>query len=318
MLVDKLEQSFLGLQQEIAGMEKSLKKHGMLTEVIATGMCLWTESYYFKFAENYFASLHDLDETSVLAGIPILKGKLTDNYLSFLTTLGSVLMLGVDNKFIGIAGVSCSLLSTVVQLLSSDLESIVNHLQGIVDDQQIAEISPYVEQLLGFGLNAILYSITFGVNAGMFGALAAGFLAASACRKVVGEALDWMYGEGYSKDKGWNLLVKQPVQHMASIMAHNFAANASLRFFAPALSKEQLLADEKYCLQDVPRCRKEALKFLGLPESATTIEVEKASRKLTLKYHPDRTYGADPSQMVMLSQVKGLLKKIDDISKFTP
>ena len=314
ILVDRLEKSFARLKLEITERERTLEKCEVWHDVIAEGLYLWNESYYFKFAESYFTLLNDLVEDSSLTTIPVLGVKFTDNYLSFFTALGSVLLLGIDGRFIGLAGVSSALFNTLSQFLLSDLERMVELSSGLLEEQQIAGCLPYVEQLMGLGLNILVYSLMFGANLGTVGMLTTTFLAANACRKLVGSAMDWMRGPRWrGEDKGWELFVKQPVQHVASVAAYYFAGRVTSRFFAPAITKEQLLADEGLCLQEAQKCKKAALEVLGLSEkNASAEEIKNAFRQLALKYHPDRTreISSDNQMIRFLYQAKEQLRNL--------
>lgn len=318
ILVDRLEKSFARLKLEITERERTLEKCEVWHDVIAEGLYLWNESYYFKFAESYFTLLNDLTEDSSLTTIPVLGVKFTDNYLSFFTALGSMLLLGIDGRFIGPTGISSALFNTLSQLLLSDLEKIVELSSGILDEQQIAGSLPYIEQLLGLGLNIFMYSLIFGANLGTIGTLTITFFAANACRKLVGSVLDWMHGSERQGDKSWELFVKQPVQHVASVAAYYFAGRVTSRFFSPAITEAQLLADEGLCLQEAPKCKKAALEVLGLSESASAEEIKNAFRQLALKYHPDRTHTiSSDDQIIRLYQAKERLQNLGEFDDST-
>lgn len=309
--IGKLENALDHLYQDIYTLKQDLKKYGLFSGIAADGIYLWTESYHFKFAESYVTFLDEVTTGKKFRRIPILSTKLDNHYTSLVTALGSFLLLYFDTKLIGFTATSLTMSNTIISLLLSDLEKVAKLSRGFLDEKQIQQAMPYVEQTLGFGAHVCLYSVIHGFSYATLGTLTAAFLAAQTGKKLAGVALDRCHSK---EDKSWNLFVKQPVQHVAFIASQYFTAKAAARFFQshPAsVPSERLLSDATSCLREPIRCRATALKTLGLPEEVTQSEITKTWHQLAQKFHPDRN--SEDSATVRFIRISDAVERLKDL-----
>jgi len=292
-LLDRLQANLAEVRSDITRTEAGLKKYCWPQALVANGMYIWKESFYFGFTKVYFDYVNnDLLNDQRIRAIPILSTKLSPEYVTFFTVLGSVGLVGAELKWIGRMGPASSFVSLVIKkFLLSDIERIAK-LCGARHEDGMVQALPYIEHVLDLAAYACLYSTFFGFNPLAIGMIALSRLVTGACQNLVGSLLDRLGSSrvGVEAKKSWNTFVKLPVQLVTGFISNYVTFRFVPNFFQhrQPVSDEKLIGDKELCLQDRERCRKLALRIFDLPQNATATEIRHAYRKFALENHPDK------------------------------
>jgi hypothetical protein len=315
IITQKLKKTYDDIKSEVSQLEQSLKKHGLTKALISSGARNWTSSYYFQFAEGYFTFINDLTPSSTQQP-SLLNTRLTDGYLFFFTTIGSIILLSIDMKFIGSSSIAFRLINSISQSPIDNIETAITlgKKLGISDTRVVANFSR-TKQALGFSSYILAATLFFGLDLESVIFLIASYLAANTCRELMGQGLNFVHSKNpnLTTEKNWKLFVKQPIQHIATAAGYYLfrkPCRNMASFFRPKIPVTKLLADEKLCLQNPVRCQKESLKILGLSKDAGYEQTKKAWRERVLASHPDRQQTTDKTEITSIYNARDRLKKL--------
>jgi hypothetical protein len=314
-IIKQIEKTYDEIKTEVSQLEQSLKKHGFTKALISSGARSWTSSYYFQFAEGYFAFINDLPPSSTQQS-SLLNTRLTDGYLFFFTTIGSIILLSVDIKFIGSSSIAFRLINSIRQLPFDNIETAITLGERLgVSDVRVAANFSRVKQALGFSSYILVAALFFGFDREATVFLTTMYLAANTCQRLMGQGLNLFRSKhpSFIAERNWGLFVKQPIQHVAAVAGHYLFRTPCRNmagFFRSKAPVTKLLADEKLCLQDSARCQKEAFRVFGLYKGADHEQTRKAWREKTKENHPDQQQIKDSSEIISAYNARDRLKDL--------
>jgi len=318
-LITELTNILVKLKNQIQLHEAALKNYGLKQSILASGIRLWSEYYYYKFSEGYFSFMNDLAEhpPQAMKNIPLINVKLSQNYTSFFTLLGSAALSGLDIKIIGLSGISYAVVSHLGQRAIDDLEGAITLGKKVgLRDTQIIKIFPITKELFGLAIYILLRTVLLGWNPKVVGSLLAGYAASTLGSKLAGSVLDFKHKKSNDpvSEKSWTLFVKHPVQHIVGLVGQRATQYGVSRFFSPHIPDLPLLESKEACLGKPKLCKTLALQTLGLPANATKAIIKATVHAAANKFHSSLE-GEDDERMIPILQSYERLKELAAPSK---
>jgi len=321
-ILEKLKSEEQRLRHDIGEAENYLRSYGWLPEIAATGMRLWTESYYFKMAQGYFEFIEDLTKEGFFKGTA-LEQSLTPDYLRFFKHSGTVSLLGTDfflSRYLSGAA-RYGAMNVLHQMLLPQLESVIYTLERLgVHEAAAVKVAPKVKWTLGFGLSILVGWCNMGLSPARAVFYLLNYISLTLMQELVNAPLEqgkaWFAQDKKVSAKGWDYLVRPLVLFAGQILHSSYLSkmwfSLAQKIFSYAgvndsanISDDagKLLSDKGYCLQHRRECEEVVLKTLELNANATVPEVLKSIRRLHLKFHPDRV-GHSSDRAVEVLQAK--------------
>lgn len=319
--MDYMEKQLCDARREIHTREQRIRSYGWIQGILASGIRFGSESYYYKFAAGYFSFINELADhpSPELKKIPLADLKLTEEYKFFFTILGSICLIGLDIRIIGLNNTACMMVNNFGQRLMTTESALTLGKRIGLHDTQIIKFLPVTKQLFGLSLYMLLHMILMGWKPKIIGYLLAGYAATSISSKLVGSLLDWKHKKNPDPvaEKSWALFIKQPAQHIAGlasqyIVKYSYEYVTSHFFRTPAVS-QALPESKETSLLEPKRCKEIALKALDLPADANPYDVKSRSRSLFFQFHTKEVTAND----AMIVEVNNAKERLKDL-KFLP
>lgn len=319
-ILAELNKNINEVEQQIKQWEEKLKNYSLSYSLIASGIFLGAENYYYQFSESYILLIEEITTKGALSNCFLLNTPLTPRAKKILAVTASAILITMDKYFFGITGVAYTLCLSLNKLMRPDLEKLRR--LGLSDKRITLSLASF-DLISNLFLYLGITGMFLGFSSEIMPFLTLNYFLAQSFRFACGVAVDkgrsyfWKRHDTQQARIAYELFIKKPIQHVVAACSQRFLTpliyNSAHTFFKPRPTVNELLSNEEICQHHAVTCKEVALKTLGLPNNANLIQVTDTFRQLSLQYHPDKTRDiARQKQFVDISRAKAIL---DDLLK---